>query len=463
MAIYESSSSAASRKESSSSSLLTLVVKALVGSPVLRMLYGATATTPDPYARMIRNNDRKPSSFSTTRTIGFWICFAAVAVVYSKRNISVDVWQSILKPPPLSPKKRSRAVTTGSKNDTIPTVEAVQVVYAICRKLLRYAVDTLKISSTSSSTHHPREPHDVSPTQHRGSCHCGNVKFVIFGPKTLYVESCTTTTTEAPYRRRRRVLSYEYARIDITALTWEEGNVQSYDDSSRYFFCPNCGVHLAHTATFMSTTNDYPDDEMVLQLFINVNCLDGNSYILRPIHSRPAEAIKPKHHPLTVPLTVPIPVVVDHHHPGIVPDRASIVSKNQQNPPSSPSISALDDDLELLSAADDRITLGAAASVTSVQTTEELAVTAYRLRKALSSHSSTTKSSFPRVTSHTECGEEEVAVEEDENPHSIPAVSPISESLPQASIHLLHSDEESSSTAAADADTLRRFLGKHVR
>lgn len=357
MAIYESSTA--------STSLLFKVMDILLGGGFRR--FGSTRS--DPYARMMlsRNDKSNPSSL---KSVSLWICFAALAVVYSKRSTTLAIWKSILKHEASSPKKQRNQNTLQTATDALQS---------LCRAFVRYALENLKRKD---------EPHDLTPTQHRGSCHCGAIRFVVFCKKTLFVEE-----------DRSRIISYRHARIPTTALTWEEGQVRTYD--SAHFFCPNCGVHLAHLTT---------GEE--IELFINVDCLDGASYVLRPADSRPAGEIIIKdecspHIPLTVPMETP----------------KEPESNTKQSYPCSPSVSALDDEVAELST-DGRITLPQAcsASVASVQTTEELAATAYRLRKVLSS---------------TE--------------------TPKSEGSP--TVPELTSSEES---VVPDADTLRRYLTKHV-
>jgi hypothetical protein len=98
--------------------------------------------------------------------------------------------------------------------------------------------------------------------------------------------------------------------------------------------------------------------------------------------------------------------------------------------------------------------------VASIQTTEELAVAAYRLRKALSSHNSTKSS--PRVSAvddaQPECEDEDDNKEKDDL-NSTPTASPTFASMPVASAPR-YIDE--SSSAVADAEKLRRFVGKHI-
>jgi hypothetical protein len=533
MAIYESAVSRESSLSSSSSSLLAKVMDFMLGGPMLRMLYGAATVTmmspisvirtaDPPYARLMplrNNNDHH------RKAISFWVCFVVVALAYSKRNISVDVWQSILKRPttPTKNNKKHRNSSINSSDESFQ--ETIEAVYALCRKLVRYAVDALEKARQQRNsgggeeqTQQQDEHDDLSPAQHRGSCHCGAVKFVVFGAKTLYVESTTSTTSTSTDPQCRRILPYEYARINNTSLTWDEGHVQSYD--SRYFFCPSCGVHLAHAVTTSSTgNNNAAADE--IQLFINVDCLDGSSYILRPVSSRPPEATTTDsfvgRRPLDVPLTIPVPVVADQrHHATLVSECASTIAGTQQrqrHSPSSPSVSALDDDLEFMSTTADNndvrsinllgtTTATTSASVASGQTTEELAVTAYRLRKALLSHtaaSSTTtatatKTSLsvsPRVAaattaaptspalvdySQTECDDDDDNKnnddDDDDNPNSQPdaASSPTrheSSRSPKASVPIYHrgepaaAAEQESSSITSDAEKLRRYLGKH--
>jgi hypothetical protein len=426
MAIYESAVARESSPPSSSFSMLLKVMDFVLCGPLLRMLQGtatpstSTMKTTDPYARMMmmrnNNNDDHRHNKATTmsvRMISFWVCFAAVALAYSKRNISVDVWRTILKRPTSSPRSNSNRRNDESFQET------VEAVYALCRRLIRCAVDA--VLETSQRRREQRgqdekEPHDLSPAQHRGSCHCGAVQFVVFGPKTLYVESATstatttTTTTMNAQQYNRRIVPYEYARIDTTSLTWDEGNVQAY--AARFFFCPRCGVHLAHADAGTTSHHHHAAEEDAQRLYINVDCLDGDSYILRPIRSRPPEETTHsllRHRPnnmddVIIPLTVPVPVIAtaDHHHYGMVSDGGSMTMTSKQPQqqyrcaPSSPSVSALEEeDLELLSTTMDgrSIVLGNATSVassTARTTNEDLAVTAYRLRKALSSHTTST-------------------------------------------------------------------------
>jgi hypothetical protein len=540
MAIYESAVSRESSlsSSSSSSSLLAKVMDFMLGGPMHRatvtmmaLIFGSRSA--DPYARMmmpLRNN--KSTAVSTTmsmRTITFWVCFVAVALAYSKRTISVDVWKSILKRPTTPTKKKNHHRNSNHHSNSDESFEeTIVAVYALCRKLVRYAVDALeKAKQQQQRNRGGAEPppqqdvheHDLSPAQHRGSCHCGAVKFVVFAAKTLYVESMTSTTTDP---QCRRILPYEYARINNTSLTWDEGHVQSYD--SRYFFCPSCGVHLAHAVvTTSSTNNNVAADEMI-QLFINVDCLDGSSYILRPVSSRPQEAISTNsfggRRPLDVPLTVPVPVVADHrHHATLVSECASTIAGTQQrqqlppprHSPSSPSVSALDDDLEYMSTTADNNdvrsinllgtpTTTTTASVTSGQTTEELAVTAYRLRKALLAHTAASSSTATTATATTKtsssvsplvvaaaaapCSQTEGDDDDDDdkndddddddddNPGSHPdaASSPTthesSRSPKAASVPIYHSRgepaaAEESLSITSDAEKLRRYLGKH--
>jgi hypothetical protein len=487
---------------------------------MLALIFGAR-TADRPYARMmmppLRNKSTAVSTTISMRTITFWVCFVAVALAYSKRTISVDVWKSILKRP-TTPTKNNKHRNNSDESLQV-TIEAV---YALCRKLVRYAIDALEKAKQQQQRNRgggaepppQQDAHDdLSPAQHRGSCHCGAVKFVVFAAKTLYVESMTTSTTSTDPQQCRRILPYEYARINNTSLTWDEGHVQSYD--SRYFFCPSCGVHLAHAVTTSSTNNNAADE---IQLFINVDCLDGSSYILRPVSSRPQEATTTNsfgdRRPLDVPFTVPVP-----HQATLVSERASTIAGTQQrqqlppprHSPSSPSVSALDDDLEYMSTTADNNdvrsinllgTTTTAASVASGQTTEELAVTAYRLRKALLAHTATSSSTAttatttktsssvsPRVVtaaaapcSQTE-GDDDVDDDnkndddddnDDDNPSNQPdaASSPTthesSKRSPKASVPIYHRDEpaaaeeeESLVSITSDAEKLRRYLGKH--
>lgn len=340
------------------------------------------------------HTDRK----SAVRTISLWICCTALAVVYSKRNTSLDVWKSILNP---SPKKHTTSIQS-----------AAATVQSLCRAVLRYAWKQLK--------------DDMTPTQHRGSCQCGSVQFVVFGPKTLYVlyDVCS-----------RKIVSYRHARIHATALTWDDGGqvVRTYKDA--HYFCPNCGVPLAHVKRC--------GGEMT-QWFINIDCLDGNTCILRPASSRPKESVDDERS-----LNVPWEIPVEQQH---------IITKDEPATKQSysPTISALDDsaldDGEL--STDDRIVLphASASSVASVQSTEELATTAYRLRKALSSHSSVhSKSTTVDGTAKTT---------------GTPTADGITEyyanASPVSSVPELAAARSEESSTVPDADTLRRFLTKHV-
>jgi hypothetical protein len=494
---------------------------------MMALIFGAR-TAVDPYARMmmppLRNNKSiAVSTIISMRTITFWVCFVAVALAYSKRTISVDVWQSILKRP-TTPTKMKHGTARNSDESFQVTIE---VVYALCRKLVRYAIDALEKAKQQRNRGGAEPPppqedeqhDDLSPAQHRGSCHCGAVKFVVFAAKTLYVESTTSTSTiSTDPQQCRRILPYEYARINNTSLTWDEGHVQSYD--SRYFFCPSCGVHLAHAVVTTSSTNNNAAANEMIQLFINVDCLDGSSYILRPVSSRPQEATTTNlfagRRPLDVPLTVPVPVVADQrHHATLVSECASTIAGTQQrqqqppprHSPSSPSVSALDDDLEYMSTTADNndvrsinllgtTTTTAAASVASGQTTEELAVTAYRLRKALLSHTATSSSTATTTTATTtktsssptspalmndsqtkgdddDDDKNDDDDDDDDNSSSQPdaASSPTthesSKRSPKASVPIYHNrcepaeEEESLVPITPDAEKLRRYLGKH--
>jgi hypothetical protein len=530
MAIYESAAvSRESSPPSSSFSMLLKVMDFVLCGPLLRMLQGpSTKTTTDPYARLMmvrnNNNDDHRNNKATTmsvRMISFWVCFAAVALAYSKRHISVDVWRTILKRPTSSPRSNRR------NNNNESFQETVEAVYALCRRLIGSAVDTVREKTSQRRERERRgedEPHDLSPAQHRGSCHCGAVQFVVFGPKTLYVESATSTTTTTgdttttsttmnAQQYGRRIVPYEYARIDTTSLTWDEGNVQAYE--ARFFFCPRCGVHLAHTAeagTSMSHHHRTSDDDV--RLYINVDCLDGDSYILRPISSRPSEEAshslsrRPNNMDNVLPLTVPVPVIAtaDHHHHqhyAMVSDGGSttMASRKQRQQqqqqyrcaPSSPSVSALEDDIELLSTTMDNrsITLGtttaSVASSAARTTTEDLAVTAYRLRKALSSHTtstttiSTTTAKISSPVSSSSVSSPRAAVtatappptaspgsetkgdtgpndddEEDEDIDNTP-----NESSSPATYRAAKTDGSSSLSMTSDAEQLRRYLAKH--
>jgi hypothetical protein len=118
---------------------------------------------------------------------------------------------------------------------------------------------------------------------HRGSCHCGRVRFEVTAPPSLLVEECNCSMcTRAGFRHlivpadRFRLLSGDDA---LTTYTFNS-------HTARHLFCATCGVKSFYVP------RSHPDG-----FSVNVNCMDPGTIAavtVRKVDGRNWEAHYPQ-------------------------------------------------------------------------------------------------------------------------------------------------------------------------
>ena len=86
------------------------------------------------------------------------------------------------------------------------------------------------------------------PTEYRGGCLCGAIRYVATGePKAVALCHCATC------RRASGAPAVNWATFPLAALRWEAGEPAFYPSSPgvERGFCARCGTPLSFTAGFM--------------------------------------------------------------------------------------------------------------------------------------------------------------------------------------------------------------------
>ena len=97
-------------------------------------------------------------------------------------------------------------------------------------------------------------------SQHKGSCHCGGVRFEITS------KLAELTTCDCSLCVKKNALMVKVHEDDFT-LRSPENSVSEYrwnTKIARHFFCPHCGIYTFHCKT--SAPDHYG---------VNIFCLDG--------------------------------------------------------------------------------------------------------------------------------------------------------------------------------------------
>lgn len=97
-------------------------------------------------------------------------------------------------------------------------------------------------------------------SQHKGSCHCGDVRFEITS------KLAELTTCDCSLCVKKNALMVKVHEDDFT-LRSAENSVSEYrwnTKIARHFFCPHCGIYTFHRKT--SAPDHYG---------VNIFCLDG--------------------------------------------------------------------------------------------------------------------------------------------------------------------------------------------
>mmetsp|Transcript_585 Transcript_585/g.1224 ORF Transcript_585/g.1224 Transcript_585/m.1224 type:complete len:515 (-) Transcript_585:263-1807(-) len=129
-------------------------------------------------------------------------------------------------------------------------------------------------SSTSGNGKGGKQQQDAGPEmQHRGSCHCGSIRFTLCAPRNISALDCggkiryphyPTTADKFQLTKGSRHLKMYYVTVNNVS---EDGSPTGTTCMAAHTFCGRCGVNLLRA----------PDSNMDA-LEVNVGCLDKDGY-----------------------------------------------------------------------------------------------------------------------------------------------------------------------------------------
>lgn len=99
--------------------------------------------------------------------------------------------------------------------------------------------------------------------QHKGSCHCGAIRFEFSGPEITEGVRCDCSLCE----RKGAIMAPFTIGADEFSIVSEQGALKIYQfgsERARHYFCGKCGIYPFHT--LMSQPGQYR---------VNLGCIEG--------------------------------------------------------------------------------------------------------------------------------------------------------------------------------------------
>ena len=99
--------------------------------------------------------------------------------------------------------------------------------------------------------------------KHKGSCHCGAIRFEFFGPAITEGVRCNCSLCE---RKGAMMATFTLTAKELSISSEQDALVkyQFGTDAAQHYFCSKCGIYPFHT--LMSNSDKYR---------VNLGCIEG--------------------------------------------------------------------------------------------------------------------------------------------------------------------------------------------